>query len=109
MFFVFGKQAHHGGVEAKVRDAAENEDPGPDEDVNAVVVAPDPAGHDDLGEIEQGGASDTQPESCRGVALCAGAIAVPAGELREHYPGFCDHSGGPGWRRCGRSCPSARG
>ncbi len=88
---VFGEEAHHGGVEAQVGDAAEDEDPGPNENVNAVVVAADPARHHDLREIEKCGTRHAQTEGRDGIALRARAVVPSCDEVRHRLADFCDH------------------
>ena len=75
-FAIFGRQADRGGVQAEVGNAAEDQHPGPHENVDAVFKAAHPAGEHDLRNVQQAGAEDANGKSDNGVALGLLAFAV---------------------------------
>jgi hypothetical protein len=92
---VFRQQPHHRDVEIEMADTAQQEDPGPHENIDAVVVAADPARQNNLGQVQQSSAGQLNAESNERVALRAGAVIGPGYECGQEIADASDHVADP--------------
>ena len=83
--------------DAEIHHAAEQQHPGPDIDVNAVVRTAHPARQQDLRKIGQRRADDADDEDRAGEALGHGGFTGAAKEATKHRPQPRDEAGGQGW------------
>src|SRR5581483_11385781 len=84
-FGIFGDKALRGRTEAKVADAADQQQPGPGIDVNAELVAAEPAGEHDLRQEGEQRRGDAKEKGSAGQTAHQRQVAG-AGEQRQAAP-----------------------